>query len=93
MAIQETHTSFRLISIEPLNELELQVRDLAEEYGLDLQSSHPTTQNAPFCGYDLFCQDMTLSESGQGLESLKECFDAIEALANEATADGYLKLT
>lgn len=95
MPSQKTEHSFRVISIESLETLENRVREVAADHGLSLISEDSTTQAAPFCGYNYFSQEMTLSDSRSEVDAIaqiEKCIAAIEELTEETVADGYVEL-
>jgi hypothetical protein len=94
MSCQETQQSFRLISIEPLERLEVEVRKVAADHGFSLKSEDATTQIAPFCGHSYFSQKMALADCTFDLDifaQVEKCLAAIEELADANLADGYVE--
>ena len=95
MSIQTPKQSFCLVSIEPLDLLEPQVREIAADHGFVLNSEDVMKKSAPFCGYDYFYQDMTLSDNrskGEMNGQLKNCIAAIVELTEDNFADGFVKV-
>ena len=85
--------TFRLISIEPLQQLKQQVQKIASEKGLLFSAGLPQKHSAPFCGYDLHCQEMTLNTADSCRSNeIKNSIAAIENLIEQYSADGYLEV-
>lgn len=85
--------TFRLTSIESLDDISPQVRRIAGEHGFSLEAAEQRKLNAPFCGIDYFCQEMKLvSMSECDSERLGCCLNAIEQLAVDSFADGFMEV-
>lgn len=86
--------SFRLTSIECLDQYGDQFRQVASDHGFDLELQNQEKVNAPFCGIDYYCQEMKLQPASQANNDsdLRECIQAIEHLAETSFADGYVEV-
>ena len=89
-------SSFRLTSVEPLDSVGAKVREIANAHGFQLSMDKQYVENAPFCGYDFFQQQMTLqSDSGTGAtlqKKMQHCLSEIEKTTEETVADGFLEI-
>lgn len=94
--VPTTHRSIRLASIEPLEPLNRQVRQIAKQFSLTASADPQTCENAPFCGYDVYYQNFILKHTGEAGDSANEqmakCIDAIGKLTEETIADGFLEV-
>ena len=90
----KTFRSIRLTSVEPLETLFPQVQEIANQFGFVLNTEEQKRASAPFCGYDLYHQNMSLSSNEQlSVEhQIDNCIDMIGVLTETSVADGYLEI-
>lgn len=93
---QASQCSIRLAAIEPLEPFKAQVQKIADQFGLGLSTEDQECESAPFCGYDMYSQNMILtptqSDSETASQRMLSCIGEIEKLAEEDIADGYVEL-
>ena len=90
---QDPQPTFRLTSIESLEDISPQVRRIAGEHGFNLEATDQQMLSAPFCGFDYYRQEMKLvSTNGSGTEQLDLCLNEIEKLADDSFADGFMEV-
>ena len=95
-SLNDPQPAFRLTSIESLDGVSNQVRQIASNHGFELEIQQQTTLNAPFCGIDYYYQDMKLIASVANGDSkngrLDRCLFDIEQLAETSFADGFVEI-
>ena len=90
---QDPQPTFRLTSIESLEDISPQVRRIAGEHGFNLEATDQQMLSAPFCGFDYYRQEMKLvSTNGSGTEQLDLCLNEIEKLTDDSFADGFMEV-